>query len=161
MTAQIEPFHAIAVSTLAHRLSAEAAKAGRPVIHMEFGQPSTSAPAAAIARAHHVLDTQAQGYWESAALKERIARHYHESAGVAVDPAQVVLTCGASPALVMALTLRFAPARGWQSPGPAMSPIATRCARCTWSRWNWSAGRRNASTSPPPRLPRWSRRPTG
>jgi aspartate/methionine/tyrosine aminotransferase len=66
--------------------SAEAAKAGRPVIHMEFGQPSTSAPACAIARAHHVLDTQAQGYWESAALKERIARHYHESAGVAVDP---------------------------------------------------------------------------
>lgn len=109
MTAQIEPFHAIAVSTLAHRIAADAAAAGRPVIHMEFGQPSTSAPAAAIARAHHVLDTQAQGYWESQALKERIAQHYHDTAGVTVDPSQVVLTCGASPALVMALTLRFAP----------------------------------------------------
>lgn len=109
MTAQIEPFHAIAVSTLAHRMAADAAAAGRPVIHMEFGQPSTSAPAAAIARAHAVLDTDAQGYWESQALKARIARHYRETAGVMVDPAQVVLTCGASPALVMALTLRFAP----------------------------------------------------
>ena len=42
MTAQIEPFHAIAVSGLAHRLKAE----GQSIIHMEFGQPSTGAPAA-------------------------------------------------------------------------------------------------------------------
>ena len=45
MIAQLEPFHAIAVSALAHRLGTE----GRSVIHMEFGQPSTGAPAAAIA----------------------------------------------------------------------------------------------------------------
>jgi hypothetical protein len=43
MTAQIDPFHAIAISGIAHRLKAE----GRSVIHMEFGQPSTGAPAAA------------------------------------------------------------------------------------------------------------------
>ena len=69
MIAQLEPFHAIAVSTLAHRLGAE----GRSVIHMEFGQPSTGAPAAAIAVAHRVLDTEAMGYWESPELKARIA----------------------------------------------------------------------------------------
>jgi len=101
MIAQLEPFHAIAVSTLAHRLAAE----GRSIIHMEFGQPSTGAPAAAIAAAHQVLDTDPMGYWESAELRARIARHYLERDGVAIDPARIVLTCGASPALVMALSL--------------------------------------------------------
>ena len=47
MSAQLDPFHAIAISRLAHRLQSE----GRSVIHMEFGQPSTGAPRAAIARA--------------------------------------------------------------------------------------------------------------
>jgi aspartate/methionine/tyrosine aminotransferase len=51
MPAELEPFHAIAISSLAHALKAE----GRSIIHMEFGQPSTGAPAAAIAAAHKVL----------------------------------------------------------------------------------------------------------
>lgn len=109
MTAQIEPFHAIAISTLAHRITAEGLHPGRPVIHMEFGQPSTGAPAAAIAKAQDVLATDPMGYWESQPLKARIAQSYAQICGVTVDASQVVLTCGASPALVMALTLRFAP----------------------------------------------------
>lgn len=105
MSAEIDPFHAIAISRAAHRMSAE----GRSIIHMEFGQPSTGAPAAAIATAHHVLDSDGMGYWESVPLKARIARHYGEAYGVAVDPEQVVLTCGASPAFVLALSCLFAP----------------------------------------------------
>ncbi len=105
MTAQIEPFHTITVSMLAHRLKAE----GRSVIHMEFGQPSTGAPAAAIAEAHRVLDADPMGYWESQPLKERISRHYADWYGVKIEPAQVILTCGASPALVLALSMSFAP----------------------------------------------------
>jgi len=105
MTADIEPFHAIAISRLAHKLKAE----GRKVIHMEFGQPSTGAPAAAIARAHEVLDTDGMGYWESIPLKTRLARHYADTYGVTVDPEQFVMTCGASPALVLALASSFKP----------------------------------------------------
>ena len=105
MSALIDPFHAIAISRTAHRLTAE----GRSVIHMEFGQPSTSAPAAAIAAAHHVLDHDPMGYWESGALKARIARHYAETQGQTIDPEQIILTCGASPALVLALSCVFAP----------------------------------------------------
>ncbi|ETI58994.1 aminotransferase [Sphingobium sp. C100] len=105
MIAQIDPFHAIAISREAHALEAQ----GRSILHMEFGQPSTGAPAAAIAVAHQVLDTEPMGYWESVALKDRIARHYAERHGVAVDPEQVILTCGASPGLVLALTSLFAP----------------------------------------------------
>ena len=105
MIADIEQFHAIAISREAHALEVQ----GRSILHMEFGQPSTGAPAAAIATAHHVLDTDPMGYWESPALKERIARHYGERHGVAVDAEQVLLTCGASPGLVLALTCLFAP----------------------------------------------------
>lgn len=101
--AQVEPFHSIAISRLAHALRAE----GRSIIHMEFGQPSTGAPRAAIARAHAVLDSDPMGYWESTALKARLARHYRDSYGVSVEAEQFILTCGASPALVLALSSGF------------------------------------------------------
>jgi aspartate/methionine/tyrosine aminotransferase len=105
MPAEIAPFYAIQLSRIAHRLKAE----GRSILHMEFGQPSTGAPKAAIAKAHQVLDAEAMGYWESAELTARIARHYRETYGAHVDPEEVVLTCGASPALVLALSSAFQP----------------------------------------------------
>jgi aspartate/methionine/tyrosine aminotransferase len=105
MRAEIDPFHAIGVSHLAHQLKAE----GASIIHMEFGQPSTGAPAAAIAVAHKVLDTEAMGYWESPQLRARIARHYGEKYGLDVEPGRILLTCGASPALLLALISSFEP----------------------------------------------------
>jgi aspartate/methionine/tyrosine aminotransferase len=76
---------------------------------MEYGQPSTGAPAAAIAVAHRVLDADPMGYWENPDLKARIARLYADEHGVAIAPEQVILTCGASPALVLALSTLFTP----------------------------------------------------
>jgi len=105
MSSEIEPFYAIEISQMAHRLK----ERGRSIIHMEFGQPSTGAPKAAIAAAHTVLDTEAMGYWQSQALKERLARHYAETYGVTVKPSQFILTCGASPAFVLALLSSFSP----------------------------------------------------
>jgi aspartate/methionine/tyrosine aminotransferase len=105
MRAEIEPFHAIAISRLAHQLKME----GRSIIHMEFGQPSTGAPSKAIAKAHEVLDAEAMGYWESPLLRERIAQRYQDLYGVTVEPERIVLTCGASPALVLALSSVFEP----------------------------------------------------
>jgi aspartate/methionine/tyrosine aminotransferase len=101
----VEPFHAIALSRLARQLEAE----GRSIIHMEFGQPSTGAPAAAIARAQQVLANDPGSYWESEPLKARIAQLYADRHGVAVQPERIVLSCGASPALVLALTSAFRP----------------------------------------------------
>ncbi|MBC7667352.1 MAG: aminotransferase class I/II-fold pyridoxal phosphate-dependent enzyme [Gemmatimonadaceae bacterium] len=102
---QIEPFHAIAISRIAHQMKA----AGASIIHMEFGQPSTGAPRAAIETAHRVLDTDGMGYWESPRLKAAIATRYAEQNGVEVDPERIILTCGASPALVLALASSFQP----------------------------------------------------
>ena len=101
----VEPFHAIALSRLARRLEAE----GRDIIHMEFGQPSTGAPAAAIARAQAVLASDPGSYWESEPLKARIAQLYADRHGLAIAPERIILTCGASPALVLALTAAFRP----------------------------------------------------
>jgi aspartate/methionine/tyrosine aminotransferase len=105
MTGEIEPFYAIGISRLAHDLKSQ----GRSVIHMEFGQPSTGAPRAAIDAAHRVLDADPMGYWESAPLRERIAAKYRADYGLDIDPERIVLTCGASPALVVALTSGFEP----------------------------------------------------
>lgn len=105
MTADIDQFRAIVISRLAHALKAE----GRSVIHMEFGQPSTGAPPAAIAEAHRVLDLDGMGYWESAPLKARIVQLYRDRYGIAVTPDRLLLTCGASPALVLALSSAFKP----------------------------------------------------
>lgn len=105
MGQNIAPFQAIAISRRAHELKA----AGQRILHMEFGQPSTGAPKGAIAAAHHVLDSEAMGYWESLPLKERICRHYREGFGVELSPRRMVITCGASPALVLALSTAFNP----------------------------------------------------
>lgn len=105
MIAHVEPFHATMIGRIAYELAAQ----GRDVIHMEYGQPSTGAPAAAIAAAHSVLDSDPGGYWESPGLRERIALHYEETYGVQISPEQVFLTCGASPAFVLALSCLFRP----------------------------------------------------
>jgi len=103
--AVVAPFHAITISRLAYQLACE----GRSIIHMEFGQPSTGAPPAAIAAAHHRLDSEPGAYWESPELRARIAKLYEERHGLSIAPDRIVLTCGASPALVLTLTALFAP----------------------------------------------------
>ena len=102
---EVEPFHAIGIGRLAHELKAQ----GRSVIHMEFGQPSTGAPRAAIEAAKRVLDREPMGYWESAELRAALAARYRTFYGVAVEPERILLTAGASPALVLALASQFAP----------------------------------------------------
>jgi aspartate/methionine/tyrosine aminotransferase len=105
MNSQVEPFYTIEISRLAHALIKE----GRSVVQMHFGQPSTGAPRAAIAKAHEVLDSDGLGYWESPVLKARLAQHYLDTYGVSVRAEQFILTCGASPALLLALCSRFSP----------------------------------------------------
>ena len=103
MPAIIDPFYAMDINRLAHQLKAE----GRSIIHMEYGQPSTGAPKKAVEVAHRILDTDSMGYWESPELRGALAQHYRRSYGLSVEPERFVLTCGASPALVLALAANF------------------------------------------------------
>jgi len=111
---QVAPFYAVEINRLANARE----RAGLPVIHMEVGQPSAGAPAAAIAAGHRALAGCPQGYWESAALAERIERHYREAYGLAVDSSRIVLTMGASAALVLAMSALFAPGARVALPRP-------------------------------------------
>ena len=101
----VDPFIVMDVMEAARQAEA----AGRHIIHMEVGQPGTGAPEAAKAKliadmADPLGYTVALGLPE---LKERIAQHYADWYGVAVDPARVVITSGASGAFLLAFSALF------------------------------------------------------
>jgi aspartate/methionine/tyrosine aminotransferase len=101
--AGVAPFYAVEINRLAN----ERARRGLPVIHMEVGQPSAGAPRAAIEAGKRALTDADQGYWESGALKERIAALYRERYRLEPDSSQVILSMGASGALLLALAVLF------------------------------------------------------
>src|SRR5262249_56232378 len=86
--------------------------AGGRVIHMEVGQPAAPAPASAIAAARAALGARALGYTETLGiptLRARIARHYADSYGVAIDPARIAVTTGSSAGFILAFLALFEP----------------------------------------------------
>ena len=102
----VPPFMVMDVVAAATRLEAQ----GRTIIHMEVGQPSVGAPAAAIAAARAALSTGPLGYTESlgiASLRRRIARAYAEWHGLDIDPARVVVTTGSSAGFILAFLAAF------------------------------------------------------
>lgn len=105
MPATLDPFHAISIGNLAFKLASE----GRSIIHMEYGMPSAAPPQAASNAAKQMIDTGVPGYWESPVLQQKIAARYKTLYGLDIDPARIFLTCGASPALVLALSVLFNP----------------------------------------------------
>jgi aspartate/methionine/tyrosine aminotransferase len=94
------------------RAARERAEAGGDVLHLEVGQPSTGAPASAVAAARAALDDPgALGYTDAdgmPALRAAIAEH-HRLAGHDVAAGQVAVTAGASVACVLAFLAAFEP----------------------------------------------------
>ncbi|OEJ69516.1 pyridoxal phosphate-dependent aminotransferase [Magnetovibrio blakemorei] len=84
--------------------------AGHDVLHMEVGQPSTSAPAQVLARAREALDQELLGYTDAfgvPALKTRIVAHYQKAYGVSLDPARIAVTTGSSGGFLLAFLSAF------------------------------------------------------
>ena len=103
---QVDPF--IVMDVMEAARAAEAA--GRHIIHMEVGQPSTPAPRAARARLARALDTDALGYTVALGLPELragIAALYARWYGIDLDPARVVVTPGSSGAFLLAFSALF------------------------------------------------------
>ena len=108
LRSDVPPFMVMDVMAAAARIEA----AGGHVIHMEVGQPAAAPPASAIAAARAALASGRLRYTESlgiATLRARIARHYEESYGVAIDPARVVVTTGSSAGFILAFLALFEP----------------------------------------------------
>ena len=80
------------------------------MIHLEVGQPGTQAPQTVRDAARDALASEPIGYTDAhgiAPLRQTIAGHYRAQYGVAVDPAEVVVTTGSSAAFQLAFLAAF------------------------------------------------------
>ena len=115
---RIAPFIAMDVLAAASARAAE----GQDVIHLEVGEPGGGPPAAVLEAARRALGRIPLGYTEALgrpALRRAIAGHYRATYDLDVDPAQVVVTVGASGAFVLSFLAAFDPGDRVVVPEPA------------------------------------------
>ncbi|MYL24879.1 pyridoxal phosphate-dependent aminotransferase [Halomonas alkaliantarctica] len=102
--AKVAPFRVMHLLEMAQAREA----AGHDVIHLEVGEPDFPTPEPVIAAGQEALAQGRTRYTPAAglpALREAIARHYAEHFGAAVDPSRIIVTPGASGALLLASQL--------------------------------------------------------
>jgi len=100
-TDQVMPFYAVEVFKQASVLNAQ----GRDIISLGIGEPDFTAPAQVVETLNRAASAGLSGYTAPAglpALREAIAHYYGEHFGAPVDPGRVVVTSGASGALLLA-----------------------------------------------------------
>lgn len=105
---EVSPFFAMEVLKAANKREAE----GKPVYHMEVGQPATSAPAAVKQAAAKALQDEQIGYTEAlgiAPLRKAIAKHYGTLYNLDVNPSRVVVTTGSSAGFLLSFLSLFNP----------------------------------------------------
>lgn len=96
----IEPFLAMVISERARALEAT----GAHVVHMELGEPDFDTPAPIREAAARAMAQGKTHYTHSLGLPElrqAIADHYGRTYGVSVNPDQIMVTPGTSPALAV------------------------------------------------------------
>jgi aspartate/methionine/tyrosine aminotransferase len=106
--AEIEPFHVMALLARARELEAQ----GRSVIHMEIGEPDFPTPGPVCHAGMRVIE-KGELYYTPALglprLREAIAGYYRSRYGVDLSPARIVITTGASAALLLACAVLVDP----------------------------------------------------
>jgi len=108
--ADIAPFIVMDVMRAAWARDARLADPRGATVRMEVGQPGTPAPAAVRAAAKAAIDSDLLGYTEAMGiepLRARIARHYAETYGVALDPTRICVTTGSSGGFLLAFLAAF------------------------------------------------------
>jgi aspartate/methionine/tyrosine aminotransferase len=98
---EIEPFHVMALLARARELEAQ----GRSIVHMEIGEPDFPTPAPIRDAGIRALEKGEVFYTPPLGLPElrrAIAGFYRARYGVEVPPARIVVTTGASGALMLA-----------------------------------------------------------
>ena len=92
--------------------AAELDSAGMDVVHMEAGEPDFPTAAPIVQAAHAALEAGQTRYTPAGGimpLREAIAGFYQQRYGVDLAPEQVLVTAGASGALLLAFSLLAAP----------------------------------------------------
>src|SRR4029077_9417272 len=104
----VPPFIAMDVLRAANEREA----GGASVIHLEVGQPGSSAPQPVLEDARRALKSARIGYTDAlgiAPLRVAIAAHYQALYGVSVNADEVVVTTGSSAAFQLAFLAAFEP----------------------------------------------------
>ena len=99
--ANIEPFHVMDLLAKARALEA----GGRDIVHMEIGEPDFETPAPIREAAKQAADAGKTHYTPAVglpALREAISAYYQSDYGVSVAPERIIVTPGASGALLLA-----------------------------------------------------------
>ena len=99
----IQPFHVMALLARAKELEAQ----GRSIVHMEIGEPDFPTPQPVVDAALKAVAAGDMHYLPALgmpALRVAIARFYRDRYGVDVSPSRIVVTPGASGALLLALS---------------------------------------------------------
>ncbi|MFF8593842.1 pyridoxal phosphate-dependent aminotransferase [Streptomyces sp. NPDC015220] len=97
----VVPFYAMEFGKHAAALEVQ----GHHVVKLSLGEPDFGAPPAVLDAMREAMDGRPLPYTPALglpALREAIARFYQDAHGVRVDPGRVVVTAGASAALVLA-----------------------------------------------------------
>jgi aspartate/methionine/tyrosine aminotransferase len=98
----VEPFHAMAFGQRAGELTAD----GHDVVALSLGEPDFGAPAAVREAMRDAMDGRPLPYTPamgSPTLRRAISEFYRERHGVDVDPGRILITSGASAALLVVL----------------------------------------------------------
>jgi aspartate/methionine/tyrosine aminotransferase len=88
------------------RRAFELERAGKNIIHMEIGQPDFRAPPAILQAGADAVMNRSLGYSDALGipeLRDAISTHYLKRFGLAVDSDRIVITSGASAALLLTL----------------------------------------------------------
>lgn len=105
---EIEPFRVMAILARARELEAQ----GRDIVHLEIGEPDFPTPTPVVEAGIAALRAGETHYTPALGLpvlRQAIAGYYQARHGVAVDPARVCVTPGASGALLLAMAALFDP----------------------------------------------------
>ncbi|MFZ6709230.1 pyridoxal phosphate-dependent aminotransferase [Undibacterium sp. TC9W] len=113
----IAPFHVMELM----KMAAELEKQGRHLIHMGIGEPDFTAPQAVIDAATKAMAAGRLQYTSALglpALRAAISQHYRDVFGLDVPASRIIVTAGASAALLLACAALVEPGREVLMPDP-------------------------------------------
>ncbi len=117
-TEQVVPFYAVELFKQASALQAQ----GRDIISLGIGEPDFTAPPQVVETLNRAAQAGLSGYTSPAGLpllRDAIAHYYANTFGAPIDPSRIVVTSGASGALLLATMALINPGDEILMPDPS------------------------------------------
>ena len=114
----IAPFHVMELAKMAAALERQ----GRSIIHMGIGEPDFTAATPVVEAAARAITGGKMQYTSATgipSLREAISAHYHRVYGLDIAPSRIIVTAGASAALLLACAALVEPGSEVLMPDPS------------------------------------------